>query len=218
MCLIFFPWKPSLHHPPPGLTLTPCLCLPPQAPCKLHPCISFSPAQPWKVSMPSFLSRLSNQSGVQLDTELYCAVLKVLLLLLDFAHCLATMFEIEMLAPPQLRYYTNQVEICWSKLPCASTGLGFQPSVSLKYIFQHWILASCAAGEVSPWVRSLAASNPHILLCFLCFRNHILTMNWSTKMTFGLQPVSCSESLTQSVALDFSEDTVHGAIPHQSNV
>lgn len=59
-----------------------------------------------------FLSRLSNQSGVQLDTELYCAVLKVLLLLLDFAHCLATMFEIEMLAPPQLRYYTNQVEIC----------------------------------------------------------------------------------------------------------
>ena len=59
-----------------------------------------------------FLSRLSNQSGVQLDTELYSAVLKVLLLLLDFAQCLATMFEIEMLAPPQLRYYTNQVEIC----------------------------------------------------------------------------------------------------------
>lgn len=59
-----------------------------------------------------FLSRLFNQSGEQLNTELYCAVLKVLLLLLDFAHCLATVFEIEILAPPQLRYYTNQVEIC----------------------------------------------------------------------------------------------------------
>lgn len=38
------------------------------------------------------------------------------------------------------------------------------------------------------------------------------------KMTFGLQPVSCSEALTQSVSLVFSEDTLHSTMPHQSNV
>lgn len=146
------------------------------------------------------LSRLSNQPGVQLDTELCSAVLKVLLFLSGFSPCLGTMFEIEMLAPPQLHYYTNQVEICWSKLPCTSTRLGFQPAVSLKYIFQYWILASHTAGEVSPWVRSPAASNPPILLCFW---NHILTMHWCTKTTSGLQPASCSEPLTQSVSLEW---------------
>lgn len=43
MCLVLFPWKPSLHHPSPGPTLTPSLCLPPRAAasCKLHLCIFF---------------------------------------------------------------------------------------------------------------------------------------------------------------------------------
>lgn len=44
-----------------------------------------------------FLPRLSNQPGVRVDTDLDSAVLKVLLLLLDFAHCLATMFETQCL-------------------------------------------------------------------------------------------------------------------------
>lgn len=44
-----------------------------------------------------FLPRLSNHPGVRVDTDLDSAVLKVLLLLLDFAHCLATMFETQCL-------------------------------------------------------------------------------------------------------------------------
>lgn len=42
-------------------------------------------------------------------------------------------------------------------------------------------------------------------------------MHWSTKITFTLQPVHCSETLSQSVSLDLHEDTIHSAIPPQSN-
>lgn len=57
----------------------------------------------------------------------------------------------------------------------------------------------------------------HLLYCFLCFWNPVLTMHWSTEITFGLQPVHYSENLSQSVSLDFHEDTIHSAIPPQSN-
>lgn len=90
-CLLHPPSKPS---PPPGLTRSPCLCLPPQAAASCEPqlCISFSPVQPWSLDA-KFSSRLYKQSGVQLETELDCAVLKVLLLLLAFANCLAMVLE-----------------------------------------------------------------------------------------------------------------------------
>lgn len=57
-------------------------------------------------------------------------------------HVWNPMFETEMLAPPQPSYYTNQMEICWSGLPCTYTRLGFQLAVSLKHIFEYWILAT----------------------------------------------------------------------------
>lgn len=57
----------------------------------------------------------------------------------------------------------------------------------------------------------------HLFDCFLCFWNPVLTRHWSTKITFGLQPVHCSETLSQNASLDFHEDAIHSAIPPQSN-
>lgn len=131
-------------------------------------------------------------------------------------HVRNPMFETEMLAPPQPSCYKNQVEICWSELPCASTRLGFQQAVSLKHIFQYWILATHFWGGQSLG-KVTGSFQPTFFCCFLCFWNPVLTMHWSTKITFGLQPVHCSKILSRSVSLDFHEDAIHIEISPQSN-
>lgn len=130
-------------------------------------------------------------------------------------HVWNPMFKTEMLAPPQPSYYTNQVEICWSELPCTYSRLGFQLAVSLK---QHLsVLDPC---HTLPGRSVLGKGHwqlpTQLFYCFLCFWNPVLTMHWSAKITFGLQPVHCSETSSQSVSQDFHEDAIH-RIPPQSN-